>query len=371
MMTLWHVPEDGIGKNPYGQLLSRSLEEQGVRVVPVPYRHLFGLRAFADRPDVIHFQFITPFVLPAGPSRSWARALVKGPIFLAQVALLRLAGCRIVWTVHNLVNHERRLAAVEWFFSLLFTRLADLFIVHGEVARRAVIGAYHLQRQADRIVVVFHPNYVGAVPDQVTRAQARERLGVAADTFMIVSLGMIRPYKGLLELVRAFHAMPERDRAELWIAGEPVDAALAADLQRAASTSPRVHLRLDFLPADEVELLFKACDVVALPYRSIVTSGCALLAMSYARPCVAPRLGCLVEVLDERGAFLYDAADSDGLGGALTRAIASSASLPAMGEYNRKRASAWTWTAAAELLVGLYRSVLGIEIEPLGATGDS
>jgi len=41
-------------------------------------------------------------------------------VFLAQVVLLRLAGCRIVWAVHNLVNHDRRLAKVDWFFSLLF-----------------------------------------------------------------------------------------------------------------------------------------------------------------------------------------------------------------------------------------------------------
>jgi beta-1,4-mannosyltransferase len=354
MMTVWHVPEDGIGKNPYGQLLTRSLEARDVRVVPIPYGHLFGLRAFSDRPDIVHFQFIAPFVLPAGPSRSWSRALVKGPVFLAQVALLRLAGCRIAWTVHNLVNHERRLAGVEWFFSFLFTRLAHLLIVHGEVARSAVIGAYHLGRRADKVVVVPHPNFIDAYPDRVTRAQARGQLGVDADTVMIACLGMIRAYKGLLELVRAFRPLPDDGRAELWIAGEPVDAALAAELRREANGSPRIHLRLEFLSADEVEVLLKACDVVAMPYRSILTSGAALLAMSFAKPCVAPRLGCLSEVLDESGAFLYDPTDLDGLGGALARAIESSASLPSMGQHNRTRAAAWSWAAAADLLLERY-----------------
>jgi len=358
MTTVWHVPEDGIGKNPYGQLLTRSLEARGVRVVPIPYSHLFGRRVFSGRPDVIHFQFIAPFVLPAGPSRSWSRALVKGPVFLFQVALLRLAGCRIAWTVHNLVNHERRLAGLEWFFGLLFTRLAHLLIVHGEVARSAVVGAYHLERRADKVAVIPHPNFIDAYPDRVAPAQARVQLGVGADTVMIACLGMIRPYKGLLELVRAFRALPEDGRAELWIAGEPVDASLATDLRREANGSPRIHLRFDFLSPDEVEVLLKACDVVAMPYRSILTSGAALLAMSFAKPCVAPRLGCLVEVLDESGALLYDPTDPDGLRGALARVIESSARLPAMGQHNRTRATAWSWSAAADLLLAHYGRLL-------------
>ena len=69
-MTLWHLPEDNLGKNPYGQLLMQSLRERGVRVVAVPYSHLFARRALRDKPDVIHFQFIAPYVLPAGPSRA-------------------------------------------------------------------------------------------------------------------------------------------------------------------------------------------------------------------------------------------------------------------------------------------------------------
>jgi len=354
-MILWHLPEDGAGKNPYGQLLMRSLAERGVRIVPIPYRHLFATQALAEWPDVVHFQFIAPYILPAPPSSSWWRAMLKGPVFLGQVLLLRLAGCRIVWTVHNLENHERRLARWEWFFSLLFTRLAHSLVVHGEVARREVIATYHLQRREGRVTVLFHPNYMGAYPDRLTREQARQALGIGQRALIILSIGQIRPYKGLPALVRAFCAMPGRADVELWIAGEPVDEELAASLQREAEACPGVCLRVGHQSPAEVEMLLKACDLVALPYLNILTSGAALLAMSFGRPCVAPRLGCLTEVLDERGAFLYDPAEADGLRGALVRAVESSASLPAMGEHNRARAAAWSWPVAADLLLGLYR----------------
>ena len=367
-MTVWQLPSLP-GKNPYGDLLVRSLEARGVTIVAVPYRHVFALRALTQRPDVIHFQFIAPWVLPAENPHSWWRALVKGTGFLAQVALLRLAGCAIVWTVHNLVNHERRLANLEWFFSLLFTRLAHRVIVHSQYARGEVLREYRLHRREDRIAVVFHPNYIGAYPDRVTRDHARERLGIDGASVVIACLGQIRRYKGLLELVHAFRTIGDRQGASLWIAGEPVDTTLATELQREAGAAPAVHLRSEFLSADDVDTLLKAADVVALPYRNILTSGAAVLAMSYGKACVAPRLGCLVEVLDARGAFFYDPADPAGLRDALDRAIASAGELPAMGESNRTRVSAWSWTKAADLLIDVYESARGSRGQPAAVSG--
>lgn len=362
-MTMWHLPEDGLGKNPYGQLLMASLRNRGIRVVPVPYDHLFARRAWTDPPDVIHFQFIAPYVLPAGPSRSWWRAVAKGMLFFVQMVVLRVAGCRIIWTAHNLVNHERRLAGFEWFFNLLFTRLAHAVIVHGEVAKHAFIRLYRARGLADRIVVVPHPNYVGAYPDDVTRESARRQLGIEGEPVVILCLGQIRRYKGLIDIVRAFHTLAGRAPAELWIAGEAVDGALAAELEREAKGSPDIHLHLRYLTADDVGVLLKAGDVVALPYRHILTSGAAVLAMSYGKPCVAPHLDCLVEVLDERGAFFYDPAQSTGLAEALARAIDASAALPVMGQFNLARASEWSWSKAADTLIGVYQGLPGSGVQ--------
>lgn len=369
MTTLWHLPEDHAGKNPYGTLLMQSLRARGLRVIPVPYGHLFALHARGGFPDVVHFQFIAPYVLPAAPSRSAWRAIVKGALFIGQIVGLRLAGCRIVWTVHNLVNHERRLARFEWFFSAVFARLAHVLVVHGDVARREVIDRYRLRRRARIVAVVAHPNYIGAYPDGLTREKAREQIGVDADALMVLSLGQLRRYKGLPDLVRAFNDRPAGARAELWIAGEPVDAEVVTELQQAVSDTADVHVLARFLEPDDVERLFKACDVVALPYLSILTSGAAVLAMSYGRPCVVPRLGCLVEVLDDQGAFFYDEAQPDGLRNALALALVSKGRLPAMGQRNLARASEWSWAMAAEQLVRLY-AVPSRAAAPLAARGE-
>jgi beta-1,4-mannosyltransferase len=374
MTTVWYLPEHATVKNPYGQLLQQSLVARGIRVLPQLYKHLFALDALSGRPDVVHFQFVQPYILPAENEQSWSRATIKGVVFLVQVLVLRMIGARIVWTVHDLADHEQRLLRIEWFFTLLFTRVAHRIVVHGHVARSAVIHRYRLARQSHKLAVIFHPNYIGAYPDVLTKAQAREVLGIAHDALVILCIGQIRPYKGLPDLVDAFRALRAARAPELWIAGEPVDAALTEELQRAASDNAAIHLRAVFHSPTEIGMLLNACDIVALPYRAILTSGAALLAMSFGKPCIAPRLGCLVEALDNEGAFLYEPSDPDALHHALERSLASVHHWPAMGAHNFERASAWSWSRAAELLDDVYhdsprRSVDGDSRKAAGAHG--
>ena len=69
-----------------------------------------------------------------------------------------------------------------------------------------------------------------------------------------------------------------------------------------------------------------------------------------------------------------DMAEPDALRHALERALASVNQLPVMGAHNFERASAWSWTRAAELLDDVYhgagpRSGDADTREPLNASG--
>jgi glycosyltransferase involved in cell wall biosynthesis len=354
MTTLWYLPEHEPVKNPYGLLLMRSLRERGIHVIPMLYRHLFALPALQGVPDVVHFQFVHPYIVAGERPDSVWRAVIKGTLFIAQVAFLRLLGSRIIYTVHDLNNHERRVSGVERFFTLLFTRLTHVLVTHGRAAAEAVIERYHLQRAPEKVAVTFHPVFSDAYPDVLSREQARRSLGIGDDVLMLLSIGQLRAYKGLPDVMREFRALQHEQPSELWIAGEAVDASLAEELRIAANMAPDVHLLPTFQSPEAVEQLCKACDVVVLPYRAILTSGAAILAMGFGRPCVAPRLGCLVDVLDADGAFLYDPADPRGLHDALQRALQSREQLEAMGAHNKRRVAGWSWPAAAEFFEGVY-----------------
>ncbi|MEZ4597387.1 MAG: glycosyltransferase [Chloroflexota bacterium] len=47
------------------------------------------------------------------------------------------------------------------------------------------------------------------------------------------------------------------------------------------------------VPDDRMQVFLRAADVMVLPYRDVLTSGSAILAMTFGLPVVAPRIGCL------------------------------------------------------------------------------
>src|SRR3546814_4416972 len=75
-----------------------------------------------------------------------------------------------------------------------------------------------------------------------------------------------------------------RSTARLVIAGYCTDADLTAELRQAAASAGNIHLQLEYLSDAEIERITDEADAVVLPYRDIVNSGSALLALSRFRP---------------------------------------------------------------------------------------
>ena len=85
-------------------------------------------------------------------------------------------------------------------------------------AQPRLVAARFGRRQG--VVIVPHGHYLGYYPNTVSRGEARAALSLPADAFVFVCLGLLRPYKGLEELLPAFRSLPERDLV-LLLAGKP------------------------------------------------------------------------------------------------------------------------------------------------------
>ncbi|HEY8416200.1 MAG TPA: glycosyltransferase, partial [Thermaerobacter sp.] len=125
-----------------------------------------------------------------------------------------------------------------------------------------------------------------------------------------------------------------------------------AEIEAAMEGDGRIRPVLEHVPDGDIQLYMNAADAVVMPYEEIFTSGTVVLAMSFGRAVVAPRQGCLAEVVDGEGGILYDPADPAGLEGALRRALA--ADLAAMGRHNRERAAHWDWDTIARMTRDAY-----------------
>lgn len=335
-------------RNPYLRHLATALRNEGVDVRFGPPARFFRLwRAVAEhgRPDVVHLQWQHGYF--TGRNRLFAVGIAA--LFFLQWATLRLFGVRFVWTVHNLVNHERWQADWELRCNRLLARLVDTIVVHCDAAADAVADGYGVTR--DRLQVIPHGSYpVGAPMD---KGDARRALGIEANDRVLLSFGSIRPYKGFEELLTDFVAV-DADDAQLILAGEPVSGTVVRSLRSHAAADARVTLRLRRLTDQELVRHITAADLVVLPYRNILTSGAAIMSASCGRAVLAPALGCLGD-LPSGAALHYDPTDSAALRTALRRVFSlPSERLEEMGRVARGFAQASPWTLVGAELRRIY-----------------
>ena len=174
---------------------------------------------------------------------------------------------------------------------------------------------------------------------------------------MILSFGVIRPYKGIDVLLRAFAAV---EGAELWIVGRPLGVDLAELHHLAAAAPGPVRMLTRFVEDSEIPAIMRRADIVALPYRDVDQSGVLYTALAFGKPIVASAVGGFGEVLQGHGAGrLVAPGDPDALAAALRELLAQPAERARLGEAALAAASGpYSWDSIAQRTLDLYRQLL-------------
>ena len=273
--------------NPYNAALYTALEQAGAVVGEFTKRRLLR-----ERWDIVHLHW------PDGVlnSRHAPIAAARVAYLVAQLLFAKARGAKVVWTVHNLQAHNTRYPRIERALWNAFVPLVDAAISLSrsglELARERFPA---LARKAQ--FVVPHGHYRGCYKNECSRTEARTRLGLPLDQPVVAFVGQIKPYKNVPALLRAFLDRPaEAAAASLLIAGKPGEAALAAELTALAAGHPAVALRFGHIADDEMQVMLNACDLAVFPYREILNSGSAILALSFDRPVLVPAKGAMAEL---------------------------------------------------------------------------
>jgi glycosyltransferase involved in cell wall biosynthesis len=354
MITLKCVFYPHWPSNPYQKLLAEKLKSIGVQVEQTEPHFIILPGLIKDgKPDILHLHALAPLFLSSNTPRSFLRMIIS----IFQLAILRFIGVRIVWTAHDLKNHANRHIILDRMFTVIVSRLAHAIITHCETAKREVARTFYM-KNFDKIYVIPHANYVDTYENDISPSVARRKLGISESKVVLLSLGMIRPYKGVLELIDDFK-MISQDGAQLVIAGKPTTSELEELLEQKSAGCQNIKLIPEFIPDEEIQVYMNACDAAVFAFRDIFTSGSVILAMSFGRACIAPRKGCIGDVLDELGAFLYDPDEQKGLLNALISAVRDKTILKDMGQHNLKAIGQWSWSRIAEMTFNVYRSCLG------------
>jgi glycosyltransferase involved in cell wall biosynthesis len=249
-----------------------------------------------ERPDVVLFQW-------------WSGTVLHSYLLLALIA--RRLGARVVIEFHEVQDPgEAAMPLAHAYVRLiapLIVHLAQGFVVHSENDANLLQGSYNLQQRPVTVAPV-----ASLLHSQPVNKEKEHRMAPASCCNLLY-FGVIRPYKGLEDLIRAFDALTEDEISNYWltIVGETWEGwTVPAELINQSRYHDRITFVNRYVTDEEAAQFFAGADAVVLPYHRASASGPVHIAMSYGLPLVTTRVGGITEAAQAyEGAILIPPED--------------------------------------------------------------
>lgn len=295
------------------------------------------------RNGVIHVQFLR---FP----------LLEWPLYAVMRPFLR---CLVV-TAHNVSPHEKGRIATAAYTCVY--KMADRIHVLSRNVGDRIAERFGIPQE--RIDYVPHGNY-----EQFRAREVSNRKDVAnvfgrplsAESIVIAFVGMVRPYKGLLNLARAYESI-DRPNTVLVVAGkiEPSAREELEAVEKLRQPDKEVLVIGRFLPDAELAAIMDRVDVVAFPYRDISQSGALMLAMTFGKAVVANDIqGFREYVRHNQTGILCDTENSEVFAASLRELVDDPSKRRALGQAARNEMiETYEWSGIARELLKTYEKAL-------------
>jgi glycosyltransferase involved in cell wall biosynthesis len=312
----------------YRRTAARDLEAPGRRAFKLA-EHLpdmLRLRRQLDA-DVVHYQWLTVPPLDAHllPPR-------RPRVMTAHYVLPPAAS-------------RRQVTAARRTFGAM-----DAVIAHSEHGARGLRERVGLD--PGRVHVIPHGafDYLTRLPEEKPLPPELE----GAEGPVLLFFGLLRPYKGLEVLLDAFG---EVEGAELWIVGNP--RMEIEPLRRAAAAAPgRVRFVTRFIDDAEIPAIFRAADLLVLPYLDAEHSGVLYTGLAFGKPLLLSEVGGFPEVAATGAARLVPPGEPTALSAALNELVGNATAREQLAAAAREAAAGpYSWHAIAAQTLDLYRDL--------------
>lgn len=217
---------------------------------------------------------------------------------LVVLAAIKLGKKKLVWTMHNRLSHEKKSGKLSQALTRKVVSLADAIVVHSAVSKEILHRQY--PGLEAKIVHIPHPDFIDVygpmIPESPEKRDSKLKL---------LFIGAIKPYKNIEMLIEVVKKFPED--VHLTIAGNPNTLAYRDHLQKSAENAGNISFELKFIPDEELPKYIHLSDLLILPYslESSLNSGTVILAFSYGRTVICPRIGTIDDLQAEENVLDY------------------------------------------------------------------
>lgn len=350
--------------NPYQDLLYRAFPDT-VTIQYLPHLtsiHLLNLLLLPLGLIIYRIKGFTIFHLHwvyTFRNKDWPK-FSEGPIirflftcyFILFITFVKLLRYKLVWTAHDLLPHGNYFVKTQKVMIFL-SQMSDAIIIHSE---NVIKEMKSLDLVTNRVFVIPIGNYLGIYENTIKEEVARKKLHIPNNTVVFEMFGKIEEYKGVIELIQAFRtvAIPN---SKLLLVGKCHDEGLLRRIKSISKNDKNIHLYLQFIPDEDVQLYVNACNIFVYPFKNITTSSSVILAMSFKRTVICPAIGDLKYFPKQIGYF-YESSNDNTLVDNLRAAAENTADIKkrsiAAYEYIKNK----TWDKSAKLTINVYKKLL-------------
>jgi len=297
--------------NPYQNMLYRASIVPGWSVEPVDLADIVGIceRFLKSSKRIFHIHWLLEVFFQDGAFLSQSVISSRIARMIGIIRIFKSIGVKIVWTAHNKIEHDlpENLIPANAYLIGEIVKLVDLVIVHVDMGMREIEEVCGISCR-HKAVIIEHPLYENSRLNPENHKRPPE-MNWKAQSEYALSLGMIRQYKGMRELIYTYKLIiREIKNAKLVIAGALRDHSIGIEARIMADMYPE---NLLFIPRrleeEEVNYLYANCNFSLLTYKAILTSGSYYMAATHSKCSLAPRMGMFKEIVkDGINGYMYD-----------------------------------------------------------------
>lgn len=280
-------------------------------------------------------------------------------IFFEEIKKFKLLGGKIIWTIHNIYNHEAIFFDEEIILHKFLIEQSDLIHLHSKLVLDIIDTNSEIPRE--KLVISEHGNYINSYSNTISREEARKLLKIPTSSRVLLFFGQIRKYKGIEELINTFLKFSSNsEEIHLLIVGDASLTSLS-ELKELTNNNSKIHIFEGYVDDNDVQIYFNASDVVILPYKNILTSGSIFLSLSFGIPVICPDLGILKSIITNgENGWIYDTNDKFGLFNSINNfLLLSEKDLESYKENSLLRAKTFNWQITSKRITERIFQLIG------------
>ena len=291
-----------------------------------------GLRLKREAPDIILMKYWTPFMAPC---------------FGTVARIARQNGkTKVLCQIDNVEPHEHH----------IIDRPCNKFYLGGVDGFVYMSEQVHSELKAYTTApAIFSPHPMFENFGMATgREEACQKIGLDPTEQYTLFFGLIRDYKGLDMLLKAWKSWNPENR-KLLIAGEfYTSREKYISLIEQLDLKDRVVLHDHFIADEDVRYYFSASDCLVLPYRSATQSGVTQIAYNFSLPMLVTNVGGLPEIVPDGRVGLVCEPTVEGIIEGLKRVYSENV-LPGLIANFPEERKRFSWAAMCDKLLEVYQ----------------